>query len=105
VTTYLAELYLERLGTRDLDEGAALARAAANEVRAAGTPVRYLRSIFVPSDEICFHLFEAASAEGVQQAISRAGIAVQRIAEAIEIDAVPASKRRHGASDTEGDDT
>ena len=26
----------------------------------AGTAVRYARSIFVPEDEVCFHLFEAA---------------------------------------------
>jgi hypothetical protein len=41
-------------------------------MRAEGIPVRFLRSIFVPEDETCFYLYEAASAEQVREAALRA---------------------------------
>jgi hypothetical protein len=50
VPTYLVEVYAPR-GT-DISELVADARAAEGELR-------HLRSIFVPEDEICFHLFSA----------------------------------------------
>ena len=48
-----------------------------------GTPVRYLRSLFVPDDETCFLLYEAASAEAVRETVRRAGLAFERITEAV----------------------
>lgn len=33
---------------------------------------RFLRSVFVPEDEACFHLYEAASAADVRAAARRA---------------------------------
>ena len=47
-----------------------------------GTPVRYLRSTFVPGEEKCFCLFEGPSADAVKQANERAQIPFQRIHEA-----------------------
>jgi hypothetical protein len=60
------------------------ARRAAAELQQAGTPVRYVRSIFVPSDETCFHLFEALSAEAVRETSERAGLSPQRIVKAVQ---------------------
>jgi hypothetical protein len=48
-----------------------------------GLQVRYLRSIFVPEDEICFLLFEAASPELVGEAGRRAALDDYRIVRAI----------------------
>jgi hypothetical protein len=48
-----------------------------------GTPVRYLRSIFVPEDEICFLLYEAGSADAVREAALRARLPVERVAAVI----------------------
>jgi hypothetical protein len=56
---------IESFAPRD-SELAALAgdaRGAAQEMARRGLHVRYIQTIFVPVDEICFHLFEAGSAE------------------------------------------
>ena len=46
--------------------------------------MRYLRSIYVPEDETCFHLFESPSIEGVEEVGRRAGLVFNRITEAVE---------------------
>jgi len=85
VGKYLVELYLPRTGSGGLPRAAAArARAAAEELAGDGTPVRYLRSIFVPGDELCFLLYEGPSAEAVGEAARRAGITFERIVEAAD---------------------
>jgi hypothetical protein len=50
----------------------------------AEIPVTYVRSIHVPEDETCFHLFEAESAEVVYEAGRRTGLTFDRVAAAVE---------------------
>jgi hypothetical protein len=78
--SYLVEVYQPGGGAR---VAAARARSAAEAVSQAGAPVRYIRSIFVPEDETCFHVFESSSKEAVLAAIERAAFAFARIAEAV----------------------
>jgi hypothetical protein len=59
-------------------------RVASAQLTRAGTPVRYLRSIFVPEDETCFYLLEARAVEAVREASVQAGISAARIVEAHE---------------------
>jgi hypothetical protein len=80
---YLVELYVAR-GSRVPLEAARRARASANAMSRDGHPVRYLRSIFVPEDEICFLLLEAASPGLVGEAGRRAALDNYRIVEAID---------------------
>jgi len=80
VTEYLLELYAARADA--VDQDTARVRLAAEEHTRAGTPVRYLRSIFVPDDETCFHVIEAPSAEAVAEIARRAGLPVERVVEA-----------------------
>jgi hypothetical protein len=49
-----------------------------------GEELRYVRTYFVAEDEICFHVFEAASREVVVEAAERAGLTDARITEAVE---------------------
>lgn len=56
---------------------------AAEELSREGTPVRYLRTIFVPEDETCYLLYEAVSAEAVRAAADRAEFRFERVAEAL----------------------
>ena len=73
---YLVELY-----TVARPDSAALARLG------DGTAVRYLRSILIPGDETCLHLVEADSVEQVAEAFEQAGLAADRIVEAVGLQA------------------
>lgn len=83
MTTFLLELYVSRTDGAGVERGAEQARLAAEVLSREGTPVRYLRSIFVPEDETCFYLYEAASAEIVREAARRASLRFERVAEAL----------------------
>jgi hypothetical protein len=50
-----------------------------------------VRSILLPRDETCLHLFEAASAETVVAACRAVGIRLDRLVEAVEIPAAPSA--------------
>ena len=81
MTEFLVEVYLAR--GNGVEATALDARRAAQELTDKGTPVRYLSSIFVPEDETCFFLYEAATAEAVREAARRASLAFERISEAV----------------------
>jgi hypothetical protein len=86
VAQYLVELYLPRRDEAALVDAAMRARAASEQLTSEGRPVRYLRTIFVPQDEICFHLYEAQAADVVGEANLRAQIAYERIVRAVSVD-------------------
>ena len=75
---FLVESYVARTDARGVDSRVSSARRAATEQ--AG--VRFVRSFFLPEDEICFLLFEAASADDVRDAARRADLRYERISEA-----------------------
>jgi hypothetical protein len=79
---FLVELYVPRADAGSTRRRAERARRAAEELSNQGTSVRYLRSIFVPDDETCFHLYRASSAAAVRAVASRAGLRFERISEA-----------------------
>lgn len=79
---YLVEVTPPRSGVADIQELAARSRAACRELSAGGTPVRLLRSVFVPEDGSCLLVFEATSTEAVRGAMERAGLPSERITEA-----------------------
>jgi Protein of unknown function (DUF4242) len=81
---YLVEAYVPQSRARDARAAERDARAAANELVCEGTSVRYVRMTFLPGDETCFHIFEAASEEAVVEACRRAGIGSGRIVPAVE---------------------
>jgi hypothetical protein len=78
VPVFLLESYLPR-SANALEKAQESARGAAED----GVAVRYLRTTLVPADETCMHLFEAASIEALEQAAARAGLAWDRIVEAL----------------------
>ena len=72
--SFLVETYTP--ASTDPAEAETRARVAAD-----GTRVRYARSVFVPADEICFHLLDGPSAGSVADVVRQAGISAQRILE------------------------
>ena len=80
---FVVELYIARTNAAAMRGAARRARLAAQELAALGTPVRYMRSIFVPEDETCFLLYEAASPDAVRGAVARADLPTDRVAEVI----------------------
>jgi Nickel responsive protein SCO4226-like len=76
---FLVETYLPRQRGLESQEAAGRARRVAEELTRAGTPVRYLRTLFVAEDETCFHVFEGASADVVAHVSRDAGIDFARI--------------------------
>ena len=80
MTSFLVEAYTPAtIKLADVEERA---RCAADHLAQAGTDVRYVRAIFVPEDELCLHLLDAASVEAAHDLIRQAGISPDRIVEA-----------------------
>jgi hypothetical protein len=87
MATFMVERYLPGVGTGARQGAAAelLAKQVAVHLSVEGGTVRHLRSLFVPQDEQCFVLFQAASAHALADAIERAGITYERITEVIDL--------------------
>jgi hypothetical protein len=81
MSSYLLEAYTPASAL--LEEIEARVRIAAAELADSGTPVRHVRSIFVPEDETCFHLLDATSSEAVAETARKAGISKPRITKAV----------------------
>ena len=83
--SYLIESYLPRSRSSELPAAVARLRTAAEALTAEGAPVRLVRSSFLPSDELCFHLLEADSAELASEASRRASIDPARVVQALPV--------------------
>jgi hypothetical protein len=83
---FVLEFYASRADTAAVRRRTRRARLAADAVTREGTPVRYVRSIYVPEDETCFVLYEAASSDAVQRAAARADLASPRVAQTLAPD-------------------
>jgi hypothetical protein len=82
---YVVERYLPGITSEQLAAAAGSAKSTTAAMTDEGTPVRYLRSTFMPGEEKCFCLFEGPSAEVVREANVRAQIPFERILEAEHI--------------------
>jgi hypothetical protein len=82
---YLVERYLPGITPEQLSAAAGAAKSTTAEMSSQGTPVRYLRSTFLPGEEKCFCLFEGPSADVVRDANVRAELPFERIVEAMHI--------------------
>ena len=78
--TYLVEAYVPGSDGTSWDRAAAVAEQLSDE----GVPIRYVRTTFLPDDETCFYVFEAATTAAVAEACRRAALGRVRIVPAIE---------------------
>jgi hypothetical protein len=83
---FVVETYLSRARASELEEVASRLREASAALTIDPTrtdpPVRWLRSYFVAEDEMCLHVFEAASLEAAIRASELAGLKAERVVEA-----------------------
>jgi hypothetical protein len=82
---YMVERSLPGIPMTDL---AAAQKAAINCSRKStddGTPVRYLRSTFVPESGTCMCLFEARDADSVRRVNDDAQLPYTRVVEALDL--------------------
>jgi hypothetical protein len=86
VPTYLVEAYLPRSRAEEARAVGRRARVAAEELSSEGVQIRYVRTTFLPEDETCFHLFEAVSADAVEEVSRRAELGRARIVRYIPIE-------------------
>ncbi len=84
---YLVERRLPGFTTEQVLAAAGAAKRATGQMTKEGTPVRYLRSTFIPGEAKCYCLFEAADAGIVKEANERAGLPMDRIVEAAHVSA------------------
>lgn len=76
---FAGEQYLSRTAGATAERGATAARLAAEQLTREGTPVHFVCLIFIPADETCLYIYEAASAEIVQVAAARAALRFERV--------------------------
>jgi hypothetical protein len=81
---YLMESYLPRTQIPERAETIARVRRAARAVSARGTPVRHIRSLFIPADESWFHIFESGSPQTVRELALQADLEYERIVEVLQ---------------------
>ena len=75
--TYIVESYAEDGVVADQCDRAA--RAAQ-----AGSGIRYVRTTYVPGDQVVLHLFEAGSSDALRDAVEQAKLDCDRMVEVLE---------------------
>jgi hypothetical protein len=76
---YLAEWYLPELTAESVDDVVAKLDAAAVLVCSEGTPVQLVVTLAVPTDEVLYGVFGAASSDVVSKTCLQAGVPHQRL--------------------------
>ena len=79
MAVYLVERDLPGVTMEELAAAQKRAIQAGIDLTAQGRDVRYIRSTFVPGEQKCMCLFEAANPENVREANERAEIPFTRI--------------------------
>lgn len=82
---YMVERDLPGIKMEDLAAAQKAAIQAGKDLSAEGKPVRYIRSTFVPGENKCMCLFEAANSENVREANQRAKVPFTRIVQAFDL--------------------
>ena len=85
MAVYMVERELAGITTDGLAGAQRAAIASAQKSTTQGTPVRYIRSTFVPGEARCMCLFEAKSPDAVRDVNESAGLPFTRIVEAMDL--------------------
>jgi hypothetical protein len=83
--TFLVEAYAAAMTREQLAAAIAGSERIAAEMRRAGEQVEYLGALFVPGDEVVFHVVAAREIGLVRALCSRSAVTSERIVESILI--------------------
>lgn len=82
-TAFVVERYLPHQASGTLAESVARVAALCAESAARGSGVQYLQSVYLPSEDTCFCVFLAPSADAVRQVNGDGEFAFDRITTAM----------------------
>lgn len=82
---YMVERSLKGIPMEQLAAAQQRAIGTASQMSAAGTPVRYIRSTFVPESGQCLCLFSADDAQQVKALNEKAGIPCDKVVAALDL--------------------
>lgn len=85
MSVYMVERSLPGIAMGDLAAAQQAAIATSRQFSSDGTPVRYIRSTFVPGTGACMCLFEAGNPDAVRRVNETAKIPFDRITEALDL--------------------
>lgn len=85
MSVYMVERELKGISMADLAAAQQRAIKTSNDFAAQGTPMRYIRSTFVPADGRCMCLFEADSNTAVKRVNEVAKIPFTRVTDALDL--------------------
>jgi len=85
MAVYMVERDLPGITNDQLAGAQRAAISSAQKSTTSGTPVRYIRSTFVPGEARCMCLFEANNAAAVRDVNESAGLPFTRIVEALDL--------------------
>jgi hypothetical protein len=84
---FMVERSLQGIPMEELAAAQQRAIATAAEMTAAGAPIRYLRSTFLPGDGRCMCLFECGDSETVEALNRKANLPFYRVRLALDLPA------------------
>jgi hypothetical protein len=80
---FVAEQYISGTDADGAQRGADAARLAAEQLTREGTPIEFVRAIFIPRDETCIYIYKAGSIEAMEAALARTPLRFDYVSEAI----------------------
>ena len=81
--TYIAECFWPDAHEEQVDQAAERVRRCVAELRSEEKQVDYTGSIFVPTEDVVFYLFDGMSAEAVQEVCERAAVPYERVIDVV----------------------
>ena len=85
MSVYMVERSLKGISMEQLAAAQQRAIRTAGEMTAQGTPIRYIRSTFVPESGQCMCLFDAADSEKVKKLNQKADIPFDKVVSALDL--------------------
>lgn len=85
MSVYMVERDLKGISMEALSGAQKSAIAKAEEMSAAGTAIRYIRTTFAPEDGRCMCLFDATSEADVKRLNDEAGLPYSRVLPALDL--------------------